>query len=248
MLGLALTRGDIDDALEVVAEAAATACDSTPFSLPVVEGLMQLIGCDRGGYFEFRQGVTPNTYSVEQPYVPFPTRDELDLSVWRSWPLGSDVPGRTNVAVLKLSDLQTRADRRRNPFFMLVSRPLGVEDELKLWLPAPNRVVRGFFFCRASSSRDFDVRERDLLDLLGPHLARIRARWQPEPGHAGALTPREREVMRLVGRGLTNREVAAELVLSPGTVRSHLDHIYAKLGAHTRTAAVAAITTQSRRQ
>ena len=243
MAGLALGRRDLDGVLEVVAEAAA-ARDSTPFPLPVVERLMCLVRCDRGGYFEYRLGVTPNTYAVEQPYVRFPQRDELDRNVWRSWSLPDDAGERADVAVLKVSDRLTRAARRRNPFHTLVSRPLGVEDEMKLWLPAPKRTVRGFFFCRARSSPDFGERERALLDLLAPHLARIRSRWDLDSGSAGVLTPRERELMRLVGRGLTNREIAADLHLSPGTVRSHLDHIYVKLGVHTRTAALAKLTSQ----
>jgi DNA-binding CsgD family transcriptional regulator len=52
---------------------------------------------------------------------------------------------------------------------------------------------------------------------------------------------REREILALVARGLTNAEVARELWISRGTVRKHLDNVYARLGVHTRTAAVAAV-------
>jgi predicted ATPase/DNA-binding CsgD family transcriptional regulator len=52
------------------------------------------------------------------------------------------------------------------------------------------------------------------------------------------LTAREREVLRLVADGLTDSQVAAQLVLSPRTVQSHLSTIYSKLGVTTRTAAV----------
>jgi DNA-binding CsgD family transcriptional regulator len=54
-----------------------------------------------------------------------------------------------------------------------------------------------------------------------------------------SLTPREREVLALVADGSSNAEVAARLWLSVGTVRVHLNHIYAKLGVTNRTAAVA---------
>ncbi|MEX0754891.1 MAG: helix-turn-helix transcriptional regulator [Actinomycetota bacterium] len=53
------------------------------------------------------------------------------------------------------------------------------------------------------------------------------------------LTPRELEVIGLVARGLTNREIARVLGISPGTVRAHLEHAFTKLGVGTRTAAVA---------
>jgi DNA-binding CsgD family transcriptional regulator len=53
------------------------------------------------------------------------------------------------------------------------------------------------------------------------------------------LTAREREILELVAEGRTNAEIAERLWISRGTVRKHLDNIYAKLGVHTRTAAAA---------
>ena len=53
------------------------------------------------------------------------------------------------------------------------------------------------------------------------------------------LTPRERELLELVSDGWTNGEIAERLWISVGTVRKHLDNVYAKLGVHTRTAAAA---------
>jgi DNA-binding CsgD family transcriptional regulator len=53
------------------------------------------------------------------------------------------------------------------------------------------------------------------------------------------LTAREREVLAWVARGKTNAEIARLLWLAPGTVRKHLENVYAKLGVSTRTAAVA---------
>jgi predicted ATPase/class 3 adenylate cyclase/DNA-binding CsgD family transcriptional regulator len=50
-----------------------------------------------------------------------------------------------------------------------------------------------------------------------------------------ALTPAERDVVRLVAEGLTNKDVAARLFVSPRTVQSHLAHVFAKLGVTTRT-------------
>lgn len=55
------------------------------------------------------------------------------------------------------------------------------------------------------------------------------------------LTKREREVLELVAEGESNAEIAERLWLSRGTVRKHLDNIYAKLGVHTRTAAAAVV-------
>jgi HD-GYP domain-containing protein (c-di-GMP phosphodiesterase class II) len=51
------------------------------------------------------------------------------------------------------------------------------------------------------------------------------------------LTPREIEVLRLLARGLSNKAIAARLVIAPKTVGNHVEHIYAKIGASTRAQA-----------
>ncbi len=53
------------------------------------------------------------------------------------------------------------------------------------------------------------------------------------------LTTREEEVLTLLAAGLTNDEIAARLYLSPNTVKTHLTHVYAKLGVGSRTGALA---------
>jgi DNA-binding NarL/FixJ family response regulator len=52
------------------------------------------------------------------------------------------------------------------------------------------------------------------------------------------LTARELEVLRLIGRGQTNTEIARELVVSAGTVKTHVHHIFAKLDLRNRAAAI----------
>ena len=55
-----------------------------------------------------------------------------------------------------------------------------------------------------------------------------------------SLTPRELEVLQLVAAGASNRQIGQDLMLSEATVKSHLVHIYDKLGVRSRTSAVAA--------
>lgn len=59
-----------------------------------------------------------------------------------------------------------------------------------------------------------------------------------------SLTPRELEVLSLVAAGSSNRQIGQSLMLSEATVKSHLVHIYDKLGVRSRTSAVAAAREQ----
>jgi predicted ATPase/class 3 adenylate cyclase/DNA-binding CsgD family transcriptional regulator len=58
-------------------------------------------------------------------------------------------------------------------------------------------------------------------------------RKRPTSGWA-SLTPTERDVVRLVGEGLANKDIAARLFVSPRTVQTHLTHVYTKLGINSR--------------
>ncbi|MFG1964691.1 response regulator [Nonomuraea sp. NPDC049028] len=69
--------------------------------------------------------------------------------------------------------------------------------------------------------------------LIGQFTAR-RTAAQAAEERLAVLTGREREVLALVGQGLSNSEIGTELFLSPATARTHVSHAMAKLGARDR--------------
>ncbi|WP_141014168.1 response regulator [Nocardioides sambongensis] len=75
--------------------------------------------------------------------------------------------------------------------------------------------------------------------VLSPAVATRLASHVRAPRRSARLSAREREVLVLVARGRPNREIAEELFVSEATVKTHLAHIYDKLGAADRAAAVA---------
>jgi DNA-binding NarL/FixJ family response regulator/tetratricopeptide (TPR) repeat protein len=99
--------------------------------------------------------------------------------------------------------------------------------------------------CRSAAATAARLRAKPLAAALGD-LAR-RARLDPgtnghghdSAGPTAALTDREREVLRLLSRGLSNREIGTELFITPKTASVHVSNILAKLGAASRTEAAA---------
>ena len=74
---------------------------------------------------------------------------------------------------------------------------------------------------------------------VDPRLAPDFLRQLAKPRSAGILSAREREILQMLADGCSNREVSERLVVSVETVKTHVKHILAKLGAEHRTQAVA---------
>jgi DNA-binding NarL/FixJ family response regulator len=104
---------------------------------------------------------------------------------------------------------------------------VGLPDAVASWLGERRRTATG-------EPLRIDADERALvIELVDGALLLEEQRWMPR------LTARQREILDLVAEGRTNAEIAERLWVSLGTVRKHLDNVYAKLGVHTRTAAAA---------
>jgi DNA-binding NarL/FixJ family response regulator len=147
---------------------------------------------------------------------------------------------------------------RRNPDLFLIDYrlPDGVGTQLVRQLrergvQAPAVVMtanpeRGFNeAAREGGAQGTTLKSGSAVDLLETLRAVARgelgfdSRHPPRPSGRGALSPREREVVRLVAGGSTNREVAAALGVGEETVKTLLARTYAKLGVRRRAEAVA---------
>lgn len=77
-------------------------------------------------------------------------------------------------------------------------------------------------------------------DELVIRVHRLIQRSTPfNPVVSSRLTAREQQVLRLIAEGLAPREIALQLIITEKTVRTHIEHIFSKLGAHSRAQAVA---------
>ena len=126
---------------------------------------------------------------------------------------------------------------------------VALREAQRLWLDldAPYEVARTRVLlaqaCAALGDGEAAALElesaRGIFGRLGaaPDLARIGKPGAGERAHG--LSPRELEVLRLVAGGKSNREIAAELVISEHTVARHVQNIYAKLRLSSRAAATA---------
>jgi DNA-binding CsgD family transcriptional regulator len=226
--------------LEIVHQGA-RAVGHEPFPASVLLGLAQLIPSDACvGYQE--ADVASGFRVVELIEVigtpPTPATEQAFLTLGWQNPMNCRLHA-TSESVLRLSDLLTRRQRQKLEYNDAVWRPHGIEDALRMWLPAPPGRARSVYLER--SGPDYDDRERTLFALLRPHLIRMRldAESRRRIGGGSGLTSRESEILGWVARGKTNAEIGVALVISPHTVRKHLENIFQKLDVRTRSAAAA---------
>jgi DNA-binding CsgD family transcriptional regulator len=230
-----LAGSDYRKAFEVL-HVAGEVDGSLAFPEPVLQTLRELIPCDVVTFHE--RSNDPDRVLV---YTGEPLGEVTEEIRAANRRLRHEEPMRPAVGSRMLSDFISLRELQRRELYQRVYRPLGAEHMLQLYLE-PEATDTRLEFDRADS--DFRARDRNVLDLLLPHLRQFLrgARRRPSAhDEVAGVTPREREVISYVARGHTNAEVARLLGISAETVRKHLENTYAKLGVHTRTAAVAAL-------
>ena len=158
-----------------------------------------------------------------------------------------------------MADVIGRSRYHALPVYHEYFKPVGLDYILDMGLSAVRTQYRSLILLRGRNVPDFSERDRSVLELLRPHLrareARValleRALWRTRPeaeyGRTldAKLTTREREIVAMVAAGNTNAQIAAELWVTPGTVKKHLEHVYQKLGVSGRAAAAATVQSVS---
>jgi DNA-binding CsgD family transcriptional regulator len=201
--------------------------------------LVLFLGFDSGRQADWSvQGIPPTYISGE---------DDLDRAYWKHY-LASQFcryPGRTGDlrSIIKIIDFYPTRQWHSTGMYTDFSPLEGVEHCLMLCLPEPpprtaglDRHLRLFFF--RGPGPDFSERDRAVLTLLRPHLHQAYLDVERRRRSVPRLTPRQRELLRLVAAGYTNAQFARGLGLSEGTVRTHLENLYRRLNVNSRTAAV----------
>ncbi len=236
---------DVEGVLGLV-DATSAADGSEPFPGIVLERMGALVSSEMVSYHEREISSHRLLREASTPAATVPGSVAAAIATFCSeYPLSIE---RRSAATcpLTISDFASPDELHRLDYYDHALRPLGIEHQLRLWLSAPPGIARYFSVSRCASEGDFGERERRLLGLLRPFLAARRERHELQPvtvePNGNGLTEREAEILSWVARGRTNKEIAALLLVSPHTVRKHLENAYAKLGVHTRTAAVARAT------
>jgi DNA-binding CsgD family transcriptional regulator len=168
------------------------------------------------------------------------------LHVGMEWPQALREGGTFLVALVflvALSQAMVKAERARAALDEAnrALRDYAAQSEELATARERNRIAREIHDGLGTISQPSTCRSRPPAASLTP-IARAPSRPWPKPSNSptrrSTMSGRELEIVRLLARGATNREIAAALVLAEGTVKNHLTSILGKLGARDRAQAV----------
>jgi DNA-binding CsgD family transcriptional regulator len=232
-------------ALRAVVEASKLVDPQLAVSPRVLENLRELIGCDHvmiegcdygagATYFSQRYWGGENSFSWDVPTAEKRVFWSTVRSASNALPF---IPVENVAAVTKPTDYRSVRQWRDLPVYVDWLRQ-GPGTTYELFMQVPDGYRRQLrLICWRESGRDFNERERFDLELLLPHIVsayRAGERQRDIP----QLTPRQYELLQGVREGWTNQQIAHRMDLAEGTVRTHLNNIYARIGVQSRTEAV----------
>jgi DNA-binding CsgD family transcriptional regulator len=234
---------DLERVGRFVAETGSIVSDE-PFPPAFLAALRRLVPCDSVTFCELDRVRERELGAVSFPEEP-EEDEEFGLDYWEArheHPICSFHETTSDWRAYRLSDLVELRPFRSSRIYAEWFRPQHVERMITVGLDSPLSHTKVFLLAR-SNGRDFEPADCLVLDILRPYLALRYAavrRGVESPVTCDGLTPREHQILTLVAEGKTNGHIADELGIARGTVRRHLENSYAKLGVHTRTAAVRA--------
>jgi DNA-binding CsgD family transcriptional regulator len=215
--------------------------------MAAVDGLRSLLGCHAVSI-----GILDSTNQIATPWQDMPAPNSADLAgdvdsaedvqvffqhYWRDGECS--YPDRTGdiESVIRISDFYSIRQYHSTAMWTEYVSGTGMGHDMMACLAgASGRTLRVLVW--RDPPKDFTEREKDILWLLRPHLLGLyRQRQGPRPG-AAALTPRQRQLLRHVAAGQTDRQIARQLGIAESTVRKHLQHAYERLQVNNRAAAV----------
>lgn len=232
--------------LRDVVEASKVPAPDVALPWELLESLGRLLGCYEmvflgmsyaGKYFYFDQQSRDNNQE-------FNTRDESYnpglAHLWRDLQSSTHhapwIPDEV-ATVTKPTDFMSEREWRNLPLYAEHFRE-GPKTSHELMMCLPDgfqRQVRLLFW--RHSGRDFTERERFEMQLLMPHVEAAYRRGQ-RLRSTPQLTVRQRQLLQFVAQGYTNQQIGRRMGLAEGTVRTHLNNIYSRLGVRSRTEAV----------
>lgn len=239
------------DGLREVLEASKITAPAVAMPWEVLRGVRTLLGCDetvflginyvaRSTYFSQGSGADSEEFEW--------TEDPAATAVfWHHFPTSPCrppwIPDRVP-SVTKPTDFMTENEWRHLPIYVDYFRQ-GPNTTHELMMSVPDGAGRQLrLLCWRHSGREFTERDRFDLQLLMPHIAAAYRRGEGQR-RTPEITARQRELLELVWDGYTNRQIGQRMSLSEGTVRTHLNNIYGRLGVSSRTEAVTRVLAQA---
>jgi DNA-binding CsgD family transcriptional regulator len=209
--------------------------------LSLLAELKDQIRCDQLSFFRHDTGRRINLFAQGIPDDSDDSEDDLQRYwelYWDSLPCCyCDRSGDLRSVTKPLDFYSERQWHSSAMYSELVRGSWGLEHEIQVNLPGGSmRTIRLILF--RGPGPDFSERDRALLALLRPHLRQAYLDAERRRHPIPPITPRQRELLRLVAAGHTNAQIARRLGVTDKTVGKHLENIYARLQVSSRTAAV----------
>ena len=164
--------------------------------------------------------------------------------VYKENPIYTYIQNGGTDQVVDLDSLTTQRALQRTDFYQDIFKPLGIRHQVNVLLPRTGWITS----LTINHDRPFSREQHQLLRLASRHILLAHRSvcltskvLEPASSDVPAppqLTPREQEVLHWVSQGKRNNEIALILGCSHRTVEKHLEHILAKRGVETRTAAI----------